>query len=63
MKPLSAIALFVFLLLLGATWLKWVTAAVTVLGWVAVIVAIIIVLDTFVFHSDGWIGRVAPPQQ
>ena len=57
MKPLSAVSLFVFLLILGLTWVKEITASPQVLGTIAIIVAIIILLDTFWFRSESWTAR------
>lgn len=57
MKPLSAVALFVFLLILGLTWVTWITASAKVLGIIAIVVGFVILLDTFWLRSEGWVAR------
>lgn len=61
MKPLSAVALFVLLLILGLTWVNWITASTKVLGIISIVVAFIVLLDTFWLRSEGWRRPVAQP--
>ena len=51
MGPLSAVALIVWLALLASTWLTWISASVKVLAVVALIAAVLILLDVFVIGS------------
>jgi hypothetical protein len=64
MGPLSAVALAVWMFIVGLTWLGAITAGLHVLGWLSIIVAIVILVDTFWFGSGTWYsprrGRSAP---
>jgi len=63
MAPLSAVAVFIFLLLFGLTEGGWATISPKVLGVIAIIVGAVVLLDTFWFRtSDWWASRRAPQQ-
>lgn len=47
MGPLSAVAVSVFLILYGLAGIGWITASAKVLGIVAIIAAVLILVDTF----------------
>ncbi len=57
MAPLSAVALSIWLVLFGMTEAGWATISGKVLGVIAIIVAIIILLDTFWWHTARYIGN------
>lgn len=69
MGPLSGVAVAVSFIILGMTWLTWITASTTVLGAIFFIAAILVLIDCF-WHQRTWLAtqrtqRVvvqAPPQ-
>jgi hypothetical protein len=65
MGPLSAVAVSIFLVILGLNWVTWITAAPKALGVFALVAAGLVLIDTFLVRSGRWrIGRrAAPPAQ
>ncbi len=62
MNPLSAVALSLWLILTGLTEGGWATISPKVLGVIAIIVAIVILLDTFWWRTSRYLPtRGAPP--
>lgn len=56
MNPISAIALCFWMVIVGLAWAGAITASMHFLGIVAIIAAIVILIDTFVHF---WIARRA----
>ena len=57
MGPLSAVAVSIFLLIYGLTEIAWITASAKALGVIAIIAAIVILLDAFwIGSSRRWTG-------
>lgn len=64
MGPLSAVAVAVSFLILAMTWLTWITASATTLGWIFFIAAIVVLVDTFWSHfGSTLVVRRGPPPQ
>jgi hypothetical protein len=58
MGPLSAVAISIWLIIYGLTEITWITASAKALGVIAIIAAIIILLDAFWIGSSArWAGR------
>ena len=64
MGPLSAVAIAVWMFIVGLNWLGAITASLHLLGWLSIIVTIVILVDTFWVGSGArystWRGRSAP---
>lgn len=57
MRPLSAFAVIVAFILVGITWVGWVSASITFLGAVLLIAAALIAIDTFWTHRSVFVRR------
>jgi hypothetical protein len=58
MGPVSAVAIFIFLFLYGLNEGKWITASGRLLGVIAIIVGLVILIDTFWYQSSArWAAR------
>jgi hypothetical protein len=55
MSPLSAVAVAVAFLILGMTWIAWITATPHTLGVIFIIAAIVVLVDAF-WHARGYIA-------
>lgn len=51
MGPLSAVAVAVSFLILGLTWISWITASTHALGVIFLIAAVVVLLDAFWINS------------
>jgi hypothetical protein len=56
MGPLSAVATSFFLVLYGLTGIAWITASPKALGTVALVSAVLVLLDTFWVNSGRWLA-------
>ena len=66
MKPLSAVAVSIWLILYGLIYANVFAptptpSAIKAEAIIAIIVAVIVLLDTFWLNSDGWVARRNPP--
>jgi len=63
MGPLSAVAIAVWLIIYGLTEVTWITASPKALGVIALIAAIIVLLDAFWSRGSHWLGNRQPQQR
>ena len=61
MEVFGLVLLCLWLVLVGLTWATVITASGTFLGWFAVVVAAVILIETFLYRgSPRYIGRSHP---
>lgn len=62
MGPLSAVAVSLWLVIYAATGITWISASPKFLGWLALIVAAVVIVDTFILNSGRWWANRRQPQ-
>jgi hypothetical protein len=57
MGPLSAVAVAFLFIMLGLTWIGWITVATHGLGVIALICAALVLIDTFWHYGRPYLAR------
>lgn len=61
MGPLSAVAVAFLFIMLGLTWIGWVTASAHALGIIALICAALVIIDAFWHYGRPYFARREVP--